>query len=132
MLGGVRRFVSAVSVAAIVFGGFASCAGWHMTAEARMACCADDACPMHAADAGVHSDVTQRDADQCCTASERPSSDQSRRESSVSISLTAIGAPLAILMHTPASLEVSWPRPLARNPSAAAVPKHLLLSVFLI
>jgi len=133
MLVDMRRLAVAISVAASVLGSFASCAGWQMTAAARIACCADGTCPMHSDDAQAQSGVTQRDADQCCTLSDRPLSDRSRGESSASVSLVAFGLPLPTIAHTPRPPhDASWHRLLARGPFTAPIPTRLLLSVFLI
>ena len=55
-------------------GPFAGCEGWLSTAEARMACCANEQeCPMHKAGqhpSGSNQRISQSDADRCCAASE--------------------------------------------------------------
>lgn len=127
--------LSAVLLAfALVAGQASVCAGWMSSAEARMACCAADGpCPMHRSTsehAGTSHDVTQADADRCCAVSEQ---DDSSHSPSGTAFLTILGAalsPVPALLVLPESHGKIW-RATVPIP-ATHVPKHLLLSVFLV
>src|SRR5688572_7546873 len=83
----LRRVAGALLALTLVAGNVALCAGWTMSAEARMTCCLNEAqCPMHRKGSSrVHShDVSQAQADACCAASDRDAS-QSGSPFSVSI-----------------------------------------------
>jgi len=106
------------------------CAGWNPSAEARMACCADDGCPMHKDDNvghATHAPMPQQDADRCCAAAERPTPDTSNA-SPVRVSLVATRV---LASEAPA---VWWTA--SRPANACAAPtraaRHVLLSVFLL
>ena len=109
----------------------AQCAGWQTSAEARLECCQDGACPMHHhEDAASPTHITQAAADTCCAPSPR-------HESSPSTAVFATTMTLAVLQSLPAlvlslapttALSAPWETP---SPPAR-VPKHLLLSVFLV
>ena len=100
-----------------------------------MACCEGDACPMHkgvslAQDSGFHQGMTQAQADRCCAASERHSN-QSNPPFVVVISSTVLGPGIVLPVTAPPFvLNNAWrtgaPVPLA------SIPKHVLLSVFLV
>jgi hypothetical protein len=128
----LARLVAFTTVLALSTGALAECAGWQGTPEARMACCAaGDDCPMHRAAQGSGSAATisQADADSCCA-----SSDANQTPLSVAFAMALPPAPLAhplFALAAPSALALDFVResvPLARSP----VPKHLLLSVFLI
>ena len=108
------------------------CAGWTPTPESRMACCAESgACPMHQADSrGTAHAVTQVEADSCCAASEGNQSAPSPTSIPLPVTLAVLVGPVSDL------LPVAQPRPAAWAssvpPPAAPIPKHLLLSVFLV
>jgi hypothetical protein len=131
-----RRRASAVLLTlALAAGQPGICAGWMATPEARIACCSDDGtCPMHTARSGDHGttrNVTQADADRCCAASEQDDSAPSPSTIAISIALAIVHAPIGVLnaerdAHANISRRASVPIP------AAHVPKHLLLSVFLV
>jgi hypothetical protein len=116
----------------IIAGAWRPCAGWAATAEARMSCCHRMAmCPMRKpVREGATARVSQDDADACCAAADRPET--------VPSSITVIAAPpvvpvLASFAEPPTALPVTmadWhgPPPLASR----QLPRHLLLSVFLI
>lgn len=110
------------------------CAGWQGSAEARLACCQDEAhCPMHATkERGPAPDtsVSQVDADRCCASAERgaatPSSSAYAAGTTLAVSagpIPAVGPDVAVFRETPVSRV-----PIDLSP----VPRHLLLSVFLI
>jgi hypothetical protein len=124
-----RRASALVLILALASSNVALCAGWMATAEERMACCADRAaCPMHTAhEAG--SPLSQAQADSCCGVSE---SDESAPTASILHSAMS-SAPV----HTVIQLvEPPLVRHDARRQRAPvqrpSVPKHVLLSVFLV
>ena len=129
-----RRFSAVALSLAFLSGDVALCAGWVATAEARMACCADeDTCPMHRSDGQTEGDraVTQPQADSCCAASEPERTDQSTPTFASTISSAVLG--IATVM--PAALPVlvlggAWPIAVPLPPGS--VPKHVRLSVFLV
>jgi hypothetical protein len=105
------------------------------TAEARMACCADEAeCPMHKGDS--HRSVSERaltqvQADSCCASSESKKSNQSNPSFVTAITAAVLGVGVAVPTDIPALvLSDAW-RASAPIP-IAPVPKHVLLSVFLV
>jgi len=131
----LRRLSALAIVLALAAGNVALCAGWSSTPEARMACCTDgDACPMHKGESHhSHSAqvITQAQADTCCAASERDQSNQSSPAFVVAFSSAPLD--LGVVLQPPAPALVrrdSW-RAFAPSP-VAAVPKHVLLSVFLV
>jgi hypothetical protein len=122
------------------------CAGWHPSADARMACCLDGACGMHGAaltvstdGAGAH-DVgidqpttprpTQADADVCCASSETYTT-APPGAFALDLALEPVHGPTASLAPpvTVALYGVDhWPAP----PGTSGVARHVLISVFLI
>ena len=134
----VVRLVHRLAVLALAFGMMAGnaaiCAGWLPTPEARMACCADGAeCPMHKGDSqsGSARVLTQAQADSCCALSEREHSNQSNPSFATAITAAVLGGGTVLPVSVPALvLSDAW-RTSAPIPSAP-VPKHVLLSVFLV
>jgi hypothetical protein len=130
------RRISVVAIVLALAGGKAAvCAGWMPTPEARMACCAEGGgCPMHKGDspsAGHAGVLTQAQADSCCAASEREDSSQSSPSFVASITQAVLGTGTVLPSVTPPLvLSDAWRgvTPL----SIAHVPKHVLLSVFLV
>ena len=122
-------------VLALTTGNAGICAGWAPTPEARMACCADEgACPMHKG--GAHHSkgadlVTQAQADSCCAASEHDHSNQSSPTFVVVISSAVLGPGVVVPATTPALVLSDVWRTVTPIP-LAPVPKHVLLSVFLV
>jgi hypothetical protein len=112
----------------------ALCAGWAATPEARMECCADADCPMHKGDPDASSSVralTQAEADACCAVSEHKQSDTSSPTAVASLAAPVLDAGVVLPPSLPArSLVEAWRRDAARVVSP--VPRHLLLSVFLV
>jgi hypothetical protein len=117
----------------IIAGVWRPCAGWEATPEARLSCCVRKAmCPMHkpGRDRAAMT-VSQADADTCCAASDRPPT--------APASVTLVAAPpvvpvLALFAEPPAIVPVTladWHGPPPRLASRD-LPRHLLLSVFLI
>ena len=135
----VVRLVHRLAALALTFGLMAGnaaiCAGWMPTAEARMACCADEAeCPMHKGDShrsGSERVLTQAQADSCCASSEGKNSNQSNPSFVTAITAAVLGVGVVLPANVPALvLSDAW-RTSAPIP-IAPVPKHVLLSVFLV
>jgi hypothetical protein len=132
----LRRMAALVVVLTIGSAGWAECAGWQATPEARLACCSGSGdCPMHGStesSAGSERVVTQAQADSCCAASETNDSTPSPGAFSLSLSAALVTSTLTTLapIAAPPALFEAWrthvPLP------AGHVPKHVLLSVFLI
>jgi len=134
----VVRLVQRLAALALTFGLMAGnaaiCAGWMPTPEARMACCADGECPMHKGEShrsGSERVLTQAQADSCCASSERKNSSQSSPTFVAAITVAVLGAGTVVPVSVPALvLSDAWrtTAPMSVGP----VPKHVLLSVFLI
>ena len=131
----IRRLSAVLLAAGLLAGNVAVCAGWLATPEARMACCADGAeCPMHEGDShrsGSERVLTQAQADSCCASAEGQNSNQSHPSFVTAISAAVLGVGVALPADVPALVlsdgwRMSAPIPLA------PVPKHVLLSVFLV
>ena len=137
---GVSRLVQRLAALALAFGlvagnAAAICAGWLPTPEARMACCADEAeCPMHKGDShrsGTERVLTQVQADSCCASSEGNKSNQSTPSFVTAITAAVLGVGVVLPVNVPALvLSDAW-RTSAPIP-ILPVPKHVLLSVFLV
>jgi hypothetical protein len=132
----LRRTVALVVAITLGAAGWAECAGWQATPEARMACCsASGDCPMHgSAESGTGSErvVTQGQADSCCAASDTNDSTPSPGAFSLLLSAALVNSTLTTLapiVAPPASFE-AWRTHVPL--SVGQVPKHVLLSVFLI
>jgi hypothetical protein len=133
----VLRFGNRLSVVflalALAAGQAGVCAGWLPTPEARMACCSGDGpCPMHTSgseDDGSKRVVSQAEADHCCAASEREDSAPSPAGPAFSVTLPIALSPVPSLLEPEPHRNISR----ASTPIATArVPKHVLLSVFLV
>ena len=131
-----RAVVTIAAILSLASGNLAMCAGWQPTPAARMACCdAEASCPTHTLgtphsgghSAAMHHAQTQEGADTCCAAAERH--DATAAGSAFVLSAAAIKtvspntSPLADLRDHAAAVH---------PPAASPVPKHLLLSVFLV
>jgi hypothetical protein len=135
----VRNFwsrVSAVLLAvALCAGNTGLCAGWEPTPQARLTCCSDDdSCPMHPADAhgsGILQGRTQPQADTCCASSEQQPSAPSGAASVTVITHAVVDPWILVAAAVPALVLTDGWRIDAPAPRAA-IPKHLLLSVFLV
>jgi hypothetical protein len=130
-----RLFAVLVCVGLITGPAAAVCAGWAATPQARMACCADDAnCPMHKG-ASHHSTsgnaLTQAEADSCCASSEGEDSSPSTPTFVAAISLASSGPGIVLPVSEPALVLSDGWRTAAPVPTPP-VPRHLLLSVFLV
>jgi len=137
---GVSTLVQRLAALALAFGlvagnAVAICAGWLPTPEARMACCADGVeCPMHKGDSRSSASqrvLTQAQADGCCSAAERQNSNQSNPSFVTAITAAVLGVGVVLPANVPALvLSDAWrtsvPIPIAQ------IPKHVLLSVFLV
>jgi hypothetical protein len=99
-----------------------------------MACCTDGDCPMHKGDShssGAERVLTQAQADSCCATSERETSNQSNPSFAIAITAAVLGVGIVLPADVPALvLSDAW-RTSAPLP-VAPVPKHVLLSVFLV
>jgi hypothetical protein len=131
----IQRLSAVALTLALVAGNAAICAGWMPTPEARMACCAEgDDCPMHKGDSqssGSARVLTQAQADSCCASSERKNSDQSNPSFATAITAAVLGAGIVLPASVPALVLTNAWRTSAPIP-IAPVPKHVLLSVFLV
>jgi hypothetical protein len=101
-----------------------------------MACCEDeDNCPMHqgsgSQNAGIARVISQAQADACCASSERQQSSQSTPSFVTVISTAVLGFGVVVPMPTPALVLSDGGRAVAPIP-IGPVPRHVLLSVFLV
>jgi hypothetical protein len=100
-----------------------------------MACCADDVpCPMHKGESSgstANNGVTQAQADSCCASSEHDSSSQSSPTFVAAPSIAVLGTGITLPPVVPALVLSDGWRTAAPIPSPQ-VPKHVLLSVFLV
>jgi hypothetical protein len=131
----IRRVSAVILAMGLLAGNAAVCAGWLATPEARMACCAEGGdCPMHKRDShgsGSARVLTQAQADSCCASSEREKSNQSNPSFATAITSAVLGTGTVLPANVPALvLSDAW-RTSAPIP-VAPVPKHVLLSVFLV
>jgi hypothetical protein len=126
-----RRVSALLLTLALASSNVALCAGWMRTAEERMACCSDrGACPMHKGDeGGAARAISQAEADSCCAASETDESTPTASTLNLSISLAPVQ--IAFRLVEPPLVRFEARRTLAPVPSSS-VPKHVLLSVFLV
>ena len=129
---GLKRAIASVAALIITAGSWAECAGWQATPEARMACCVEgDACPMHKSEGSDSTaSVSQAEADSCCAASTQDDSTPSSPNVVPTAPLAAVPNPI-LLVAPPTRASLDFWRALSPLPGAQ-VPKHLLLSVFLI
>ena len=131
----LRRLSAVLLTAGLLIGNAAVCAGWLATPEARMACCADGVeCPMHKGDShrsGSERVLTQAQADSCCASAEGQNSNQSNPSFVTAITAAVLGVGVVLPANVPALvLSDAW-RTSAPIP-ITPVPKHVLLSVFLV
>jgi hypothetical protein len=128
-----RQIAALLLILVLATGNAALCAGWMATPEARMACCSESgACPMHAADRHSSSDspVTQAEADRCCAASETDDAAPSAPVLVLSISLAVEQSPVPFAAPAATLRPIRWR---STAPALASrLPRHLLLSVFLV
>ena len=129
----LRRAAALVVALSLGAAGFAECAGWRATPEARMACCSqDDGCPMHrSTEPGARRAITQVQADSCCASAgsddATPSAGLSASALSQALFTSTFSTSAPII--DPVRLDL-WrtgvPRPVGH------VARHALLSTFLI
>jgi hypothetical protein len=129
----MMRLAAVVVLIVLPTSAWAQCAGWQGTAEARMECCAqDEQCPMHKGTDGSmsHRSITQEQADTCCARSERVPSTPSSSSQLAPVTFVVVSTPPAVLLPAVAVLATHSESsvPIAASP----VPRHLLLSVFLV
>ncbi|HWV94592.1 MAG TPA: hypothetical protein VNZ24_09750 [Vicinamibacterales bacterium] len=131
----LARRASAIALSiALAAGQAAVCAGWMPTPEARMACCSDGSCPMHKGDSHQSAServLSQAQADSCCASSQDRNSNQSNPTVAAAITAAVLGAGIVFRADVPALvLSDGWRTSAPRR--VAPVPKHVLLSVFLV
>lgn len=125
----IRRLAAIAAIVSISAGSFGVCAGWHASAEARMACCVSgNSCPMHQSDSelgGTIVELTQADADRCCAAGEGGGA------GSVAASVAAPAGPVShpVVIFEPPVVALDRAHTIALLESRH-VPTHVLLSVF--
>jgi hypothetical protein len=130
----VQRLAALALTFGLMAGNAAICAGWMPTAEARMACCADGECPMHEGDSqhsGSGRVLTQMQADSCCASSEGQQSNESNPSLVTAITAAVLGVGAVLPANVPA-LVLSDARRSSTPIPTAPVPRHILLSVFLV
>ena len=127
----LKRLASVGCVLALMQGVVVQCAGWQATQEARRQCCQDGACPLHHREVSAsRTRVTQAAADDCCAQSERHESSPSQTVFASTVALAVIQslAPVVLSLSPTVTLSAPWETP---SPPSH-VPKHVLLSVFLV
>src|SRR6188508_2568771 len=131
----IRRASALILAMGLLAGNAAVCAGWLATPEARMACCADGVeCPMHKGDSHRSGSVrvlTQAQADSCCAAAEGQNSNQSNPSFVTAITAAVLGVGMVLPANVPALVLSDGWRPAAPT-RPGPVPRHVLLSVFLV
>jgi hypothetical protein len=120
----------------LIAGNAGICAGWAATPEERMACCEEGRnCPMHTRetdDSGSGKVLTQADADSCCLVSEgRKSSDTQVPTFAAALSFAVMGPGVVLPASVPALVVSDGWRMVLPIPTTP-VPRHVLLSVFLV
>ena len=131
----LHRVIALTLSLMLVAGNAALCAGWARTSEARMSCCLDpQTCPMHKGeshDSGAKRVVSQQQADSCCATSEQ------RQASQPDLTLLTVvpgpvhGSGVAVATSDSTSTANRVWRSIGPVP-IPAVPRHVLLSVFLV
>jgi hypothetical protein len=100
-----------------------------------MACCSEgDACPMHKHESGGTGSnrvITQAQADSCCAASERKDSSQPSPAFVGATTTAVLGTATVLPAAVPALILSDGWRTTLPIPTAS-IPKHVLLSVFLV
>jgi hypothetical protein len=126
------RLVAAALILALAGDYYALCAGWLPTAEARMACCVDGTCPMHQRhdETAGSNRLTQAQADACCAASEQHDAEPSARPTVLAAAIDAPDVPAAF--EPARTLDTGNVGPVTAPSPPGHVPKHVLLSVFLV
>jgi len=131
----IRRLSAVLLAAGLLAGNAAVCAGWLATPEARMACCTEgEECPMHKGDSQRSASarvLTQAQADSCCAAAEGQNSNQSNPSFVTAITAAVLGVGVGLPANVPALVLSDGWRPAAPT-RPGPVPRHVLLSVFLV
>jgi hypothetical protein len=131
----IQRLSAVFMTLALMAGNAAICAGWMPTPEARMACCADGGeCPMHKSDSHRSRSgrvLTQVQADSCCASAEGQRSNQSNPSFVTAITAAVLGVGVVLPANVSALVLRDAGRTSAPIP-ISPVPKHVLLSVFLV
>jgi hypothetical protein len=130
VVGLLHRLSAVLLCLGLIAGNAAICAGWAATPEERMACCSEGGeCPMHKGkshDSGSGRDLTQVEADACCAASEREHSSPS-----MPTFVAVLGPGIVLPASVPVLVQSDDWRTYSPIPTPP-VPKHVLLSVFLV
>jgi hypothetical protein len=131
----VKRLAALALGLAMMAGNAVLCVARMPTPEARMACCDHDGdCPMHEGvshSSGSARFLTEAQADSCCASSERENSNPSSPTFVAGFTPAVLGVGAVLPAAVPALvLSDAW-RSSAPLP-VAPVPKHVLLSVFLV
>jgi hypothetical protein len=134
-VGLIPRLAALLLCVGLVAGNPAVCAGWAGTPEARMDCCDQGwTCPMHQG-SSHHSEsshpITQAQADSCCGQSEQDSSSPPAPASVAAIPAAVLDSGVLLPPIVPSLMLSDHWRTVAPAPTAP-VPKHVLLSVFLV
>ena len=134
-MGVIRRLPIVFLCLGLLAGNVADCAGWVANPEARMACCAEgEPCPMHEGqshNSGDEGGISQAQADACCAASEHQHPNQSAPSLITVISSAVLGAGVVLPAPVPSLVASDAWRTAAPSP-LVPVPRHVLLSVFLV
>jgi hypothetical protein len=128
-----RLLVIAVGLL-LVGGNTVVCGSLAATPEARMACCSEGGdCPMHHGEhhSGSGQTLTQAQADACCTLSGQDRAQQTAPTLAAVIGSAVLG-PGVVMPATVPSLVMSDGWRTATPIAIAPVPRHVLLSVFLV
>lgn len=130
---GTRLFVTTLAVL-LGAGNLSVCGGWKASAEARMACCADHH-HGHATHGGSdrvgHDHADQLRADSCCASSEDDTSTNPSLRLVAVMSMPVTSTSVLLPPTIPSSLWTGGSRT-ESPPPTPPVPKHVLLSVFLV
>ena len=131
----LHRLTATLLCLGLIAGNAALCAGWAPTPEERMACCAEGgSCPMHQGeshDSSSQHEMTQGEADSCCAASTPEQSNRATSTLVVAVSLAMIGPGVVVPASVPALVLSDHWRTAVPIP-ATPIPRHVLLSVFLV
>ena len=131
----LHRLSAVVLAVALLAGTAGVCAGWLPTPEARMDCCVEGGtCPMHKGDVPGSAQtrtMTQAQADSCCASSEGGNSSQSSPSFVASMPQAVLGTGILLPAVAPALVLTDGWRTAAPIPTAP-IPKHVLLSVYLV
>ena len=125
-----RRLAAVLCVLAVTPSVWVECAGWQATPEARRSCCETADRPHHKDDPDGPRAVSQAEADSCCAASESDESGPSSKPFAASITSDVLQPVVAAVVPLPQIRSFDAAELVGLR--ASPVPKHLLLSVFLV